>query len=82
MSGFVEVVAKVAERRGVDARGLAVRARLHLPRVARSDGTVGRRLALAEVIRSSRHLSADIAAKAMTPKEAAQAVQQAWQLAN
>jgi len=62
VSGFVEVVAKVAERRGVDARGLAVRARLHLPRVARSDGTVGRRLALAEVIRSSRHLSADIAA--------------------
>jgi len=27
-------------------------------------------------------VSADIAAKAMTPKEAAQAVQQAWQLAN
>ena len=60
--GLLDVVSKVGERRGVEARGLAVRARLHLPRVARPDGTVGRRLALAEVSRSVRHLSADIAA--------------------
>jgi hypothetical protein len=61
-SGFLDVVSKVGERRGVEARGLAVRARLHLPRVARPDGTVGRRLALAEVSRSVRHLSADVTA--------------------
>jgi hypothetical protein len=61
-SSFLNVVSKVAEGRRLEMRALAVRTRLHLPRVARGDGTVGRRLALAEISRSARRLSADVAA--------------------
>ncbi|WP_410787342.1 hypothetical protein [Kribbella sp. C-35] len=67
-SALMDVVAGVAKTRNVDARELAVRTLLHLPRVARRDGTVGRRLALAEISRGVRHLSADIAAiRALVP---------------
>lgn len=59
---FTDVVTKVAQRRKVESRALAVRSRLHLPRVVRRDGSVGRRMALAEVSRSARHLSDDVAA--------------------
>jgi hypothetical protein len=74
-SPFLDVARKVAETRGVETRALAVRTRLHLPRVARPDGVVGRRLALAEISRSARHLSADIAAiRALVPTGDARAL--------
>ncbi|MGW7679683.1 Mom family adenine methylcarbamoylation protein [Kribbella sp. NPDC054772] len=65
----------VAKSRSVEERALAVRTLLHLPRIARHDGHVGRRLALAEISRSARHLSADIAAvRALVPTSAAERV--------
>lgn len=56
---FEELLAAVAGRHRVSRRALSVRVLLHLPRLARADGTVSRRQILAELNRNASLLSSD-----------------------
>jgi hypothetical protein len=61
-SSFGALVEETARREGVEPRALAVRALLHLPRVASHKGVVRRGHALREVIVSAERLRRDVRA--------------------
>lgn len=57
--GFADLVSAAAERYDVPFRALSVRALLHLPRLARADGTVTRQHLRAELNRNADRLKHD-----------------------
>jgi len=56
---FADPLSAVAEKYGVAPRALTVRTLLHLPRLARSDGTVGEKQVRAELKRNAERLRRD-----------------------
>jgi hypothetical protein len=69
-SDFESLVSDVARETGADIRGLAVRALLHLPRVATFKGRVSRKQAARELFRSARRMQAStVAARDLIPDQ-------------